>query len=173
MSNAAWFFAMSAVLASFACGGSTALPVDAFDGSADGIDAARDAPADLVVVGDALAKWQKLAVDNGVGPCPQKSCSSSWVVSPDGHIAKSRDGDAGVAQMTSSDLIELDSIVSSRAFLDGMTSGFVCEQPPTDVSVSLRLERDGASQTQPVTGCVFSGPSGNLPRRVNELVTKY
>jgi hypothetical protein len=75
--------------------------------------------------------------------------------------------------MTPTDLAELDSIVSSGPFLDGMTNGFVCDRPPTDVFVSLRLDRDGASQTQGVTGCVFSGPTGNLPRRVNELVTKY
>jgi hypothetical protein len=152
---------MSVVFASFACGGSTSLPVDPPDAGDDGrADAAR-------------TLWQKLTVANGFGPCPQKSCMSSWAVSPEGHIAKTREGDAGVVQMTPSDWIELDSIVSSRAFLDGMTNGFVCDQPPTDVSVSLRLDRDGASQTQAVTGCVFSGPSGNLPRRVNELVVKY
>jgi hypothetical protein len=54
-----------------------------------------------------------------------------------------------------------------------MAKGFVCDRPPTDVFVSLRLDRGGATQTQGVTGCVFSGPIGNLPRRVNELVTKY
>ena len=75
--------------------------------------------------------------------------------------------------MTPNDLAELDSSVSSRPLLDGMTNGFVCDRPPTDVFVSLRLDRAGASQTQGVTGCVFSGPMGNLPRRVNELVTKY
>lgn len=170
---------MAAVLLDFACGGSTSTP-DAVDGSVDGsvaadgvVDVARDAPGDLVV-GDALAKWQKLVLDNGSGPCPpQISCSSSWVVSPDGHIAKTIVGDAGVAQVTPADLVELDSIVSSGPFLDGMTNGFVCDRPPTDVFVSLRLDRDGASQTQGVTGCVFSGPTGNLPRRVNELVTQY
>ncbi|HMI88202.1 MAG TPA: hypothetical protein VK550_29155 [Polyangiaceae bacterium] len=165
MNKASECFAMSAVLLGFACGGSTGLPVDGVDASADA--SLADASP------DALVKWQKLAVDNGSGPCPQKSCSSSWVVSPDGHIAKTREGDAGAGQLTPSDLIELDSIVSSRAFLDGMTNGFVCNQPPTDVSVSLRLERDGTSQTQGVTGCVFSGPTGNLPRRISELVTKY
>ena len=78
-----------------------------------------------------------------------------------------------MAQMTSADLAELDAIVTSGPFLDGMANGFVCGQPPTDVFVSLRLERSGMTQTQGVTGCVFSGPVGNLPRRVNELVTKY
>ena len=94
-------------------------------------------------------------------------------MSPDGHIAKSRLGDAGVAQMTPADLSELDSIASSQAFVDGMTNGFICDQPPTDVFVSLRLDGAGVSQTQGVTGCVFTGPMGNLPRRVNDLVTKY
>jgi hypothetical protein len=69
--------------------------------------------------------------------------------------------------------LALDVIVSSAPFLEGMAKGFVCDRPPTDVFVSLRLDRDGATQTQGVTGCVFSGPTGNLPRRVNELVTKY
>jgi len=136
-------------------------------------DVAQDATGDLVV-GDARATWQKLELDNGSGPCPpQLSCSSSWVVSPDGHIAKISLGDAGAAQLTPTDLAELDSIVMSAPFLDGMANGFVCGQPPTDVFVRLRLDRDGTSQTQGVTGCVFSGPAGNLPRRVNELVTKY
>ena len=136
-------------------------------------DVAQDATRDLVV-GDARATWQKLGLDNGSGPCPpQLSCSSSWDVSPDGHIAKISLGDAGAAQMTPTDLAELDSIVTSAPFLDAMANGFVCGQPPTDVFVRLRLERDGTSQMQGVTGCIFSGPAGNLPRRVNELVTKY
>ena len=166
---------MAAVFFGVACGGSTSTPPDGVDGSADArgaFDVARDAIGDPVV-GDVLAKWQKLGVVKGSGPCPTASCSSSWDVSPDGHIAKSRLGDAGVAQMTPDDLSELDSIVSSQPFVDGMTNGFVCDQPPTDVFVSLRLDRAGVSQTQGVTGCVFSGPMGNLPRRVNDLVTKY
>jgi hypothetical protein len=203
MRKAAWFFPVATVLFAFACGGSTSTPTDTVDGSADGsahadgtldvaheptadvaheptADAAHDATPDAErdttgdLAGDARATWQRLGLDNGSGPCPpQLSCSSSWVVSPDGHIAKISLGDAGVAQMTPTDLAELDSIVSSAPFLDGMAKGFVCGQPPTDVFVRLLLERDGTSQTQGVTGCVFSGPAGNLPRRVNELVTKY
>jgi hypothetical protein len=179
MSYAPGFFVMTALLFGFACGGSTSTPPDAVDGTADAgvdangvLDAVGDSIGDLVV-DDVLAKWQRLGLVNGSGPCPTDSCSSSWDVSPDGHIAKTRLGDAGVAQMTPSDLSELDSIVSSKPFVDGMTNGFVCDRPPTDVFVSLRLDRDGTSRTQGVTGCVFSGPVGNLPRRVNELVTKY
>jgi hypothetical protein len=181
MSNVAGFFVMAALLFGVACGGSTSTPPGEFDGSPDGsvgaddsgaFDVARDPIGDLVV-GDVRAKWQKLGLVNGSGPCPTASCSSSWDVSPDGHIAKIRLGVAGVAQMGSADLSELDSIVSSQPFVDGMTKGFVCDQPPTDVGVSLRLDRDGVSQTQGVTGCVFTGPTGNLPRRVNDLVTKY
>ena len=181
------FFVAAAVLPGFACGGSTTNPADAAGGSGGGSsadsgpDVAHDAIEDVAqetagdpVVGDVLARWEKLGLDNGSGPCPpQISCSSSWAVSPDGHIERTRLGDAGVAQMTPTDLAELDSIVSSGPFLDGMTNGFVCDRPPTDVFVSLRLDRVGVSQTQGVTGCVFSGPMGNLPRRVNELVTKY
>jgi hypothetical protein len=169
------FFVTAALLFGVACGGSTSTPPDGVDGSADAngaFDVAHDAIGDLVV-GDVLAKWQELGLVKGSGPCPTNSCSSSWDVSPDGHIDKTPLGDAGVAQMTSADLNELDSIVSSQAFVDGMTNGFVCDQPPTDVFVSLRLDRVGVSRTQGVTGCVYSGPMGNLPRRVNDLVTKY
>ena len=175
MHNVARFFVVSAVPFAVACGGSTSTPPDGVDGSADtsgAFDVAHDAIGDLVV-GDVLAKWQKLGVVHGSGPCPTASCSSSWDVSPDGHIATTRLGDAGVAQMTQADLSELDSIVSSQPFVDGMTNRFVCDQPPSDVGVSLRLDRDGVSQTQNVTGCVYTGPMGNLPRRVNDLVTKY
>jgi hypothetical protein len=179
MGNGPGFFAMAAVVVGVACGGSTSTSTDAGDEGADGgsdASGALDAVDDVIVdvVGDVLAKWQRLGLDNGSGPCPpQMSCSSGWVVSPDGHIAKTRGGDAGAAQMTPSDLLALDAIVSSAPFLEGMAEGFVCDRPPTDVFVSLRLDRDGVTQTQGVTGCVFSGPVGNLPRRVNELVTKY
>jgi hypothetical protein len=179
MGNGPGFFAMAAVVVGVACGGSTSTSTDAGDEGADGgsdASGALDAVDDVIVdvVGDVLAKWQRLGLDNGSGPCPpQMSCSSGWVVSPDGHIAKTRGGDAGAAQMTPSDLLTLDAIVSSAPFLEGMAEGFVCDRPPTDVFVSLRLDRDGVTQTQGVTGCVFSGPVGNLPRRVNELVTKY
>jgi hypothetical protein len=179
------FFLHGAVLIGFSCGGSTS-PPDSADGALDAagtvdasidstggaIDAALDSSEDPAV-GDGLAAWQKLELVNAYGPCPTDSCSSSWVVSPDGHIAKTRLGDAGAAQMAPADLALLDSIVSSKPFLDGMSNGFVCDRPPTDVFVSLRLEREGVLQTQSVTGCVLSGPSGNLPRRVNELVTRY
>jgi hypothetical protein len=190
MRNLAGFFVTAATLLGVACGGTTA-PPDMVEGGADAstgadtstqpdvsadasgvLDVAPDAASDRGG-GDVLAKWQKLGLVRGSGPCPTDSCSSSWDVTPDGHIAKILLGDAGVAQMTSTDLVELDSIVSSKAFVDGMMSGFVCDAPPTDVFVSLRLERDGTSQTQGVTGCVYSGPPGNLPRRVNDLVTKY
>jgi len=143
--------------------------------TADGaLDTIEDTTPDPVV-GDALGGWQKLEVDNGTGPCPQGiSCSSSWVVTPDRHIARNRVGDAGVAQMAPSDLAELDSIVSSAPFVEGMTNGFVCDPSPLfDVFVAVRFDRDGASQIQGVTGCVLSGPPANLPRRVNDLVTKY
>jgi hypothetical protein len=176
MSDSAWLCALGAVLAGFACGGRTGTQPDAFDGSADAagaLDVVPEAAGDRIVA-DVLAKWQKLGLDTASGPCPpQATCSASWVVSPDGQIAKTRLVDAGFATMTTSDRVELDSIVSSAAFIDGMTKGFTCERPPTDVSVSLRLDRDGASHVQNVTGCVFNGPAGNLPRRVNELVTKY
>jgi hypothetical protein len=176
MNKAVGFDLVAFVLLGFACGGTTTPSDDPGDGGADAaraLDVTPDAVGDPIG-GDAPSTWQRLTLDNGSGPCPsQISCSSSWVVTPDGHMAVTRVGDAGAAQMMPSDLIELDSIVSSAPFLMGMTNGFVCDRPPTDVFVNLRLDRDGASPTQGVTGCVFSGPMGNLPRRVNELVTKY
>jgi hypothetical protein len=170
---------MAPALLCFACGGSTTSPPDPIDGSAGGgdagggvVDVAHD-KTEGAVRSDAPVNWQRIGLTNGFGPCPTDSCSSSWVVTPDGHIEKTRMGDAGVARMTPTDLTELDAIVTSGPFLDGMARGFVCDQPPTDVFVSLRLERHGVAQTQGVTGCVFAGPVGNLPRRVNELLTKY
>jgi hypothetical protein len=99
------------------------------------------------------------------------SCSSTWAVTPDGHVARTVFGDAGASQMTSSDFKQLDSILRSVPFIDGMTNGFVCDSPPTDIFVTLRLDRQGALKMQAVTGCVFTGPPGNLPRQVNDLVT--
>jgi len=82
-------------------------------------------------------------------------------------------GDAGTAQMTAADLMQLDGLVSSTAFAEGMAKGFVCDRPPTDISVSLRWMRNGLAQQQNVTGCTTTGPSGNLPRQVSDLLTKY
>ena len=180
MNNVSRLFAVTLAVIGSACGGGTTPPSDGMDATADGIaderatvDVASE-PTPDVTVGDVPAKWQRLGLDNGFGPCPpQVSCSSSWSVSPDGHIAKVITGDAGSVQMTSADLNELDTIITSAPFLAGMANGFVCDRPPTDVFISLRLEKDGGSQTQGVTGCVFSGPAGNLPRRVNEILTKY
>jgi hypothetical protein len=88
-------------------------------------------------------------------------------------MAKTHMGDAGAAQMTSTDLADLDGIVSSTAFVDGMAKGFTCDRPPTDISVNLRWTRNGLPQQQDVTGCTTTGPNGNLPRRVSDLLTKY
>jgi hypothetical protein len=176
MSNTARLHLAAALLVGFACGGAISVPSDMADASADAhgtLDGGRDTAQDRGS-GDALAGWQELELENGGGLCPpQISCSSSWTVTPDGHIAATRRGDAGVAQMSPTELAELDSIVSSAPFRNGMMNGFVCDRPPTDVFVSLRLDGDGASHTQGVTGCVFSGPAGNLPRKVNDLLSKY
>jgi hypothetical protein len=136
-------------------------------------DGSRDAESDSI--GDApIGVWRELTIFNGYGPCPPgSSCTSTWSVTPAGHVASTRLGEAGAGDMTPADLSELDSILSSASFVDAMTNGFVCNPPPTDIFVSFRLDFGSVSLRQDVTGCLFPPGIANAPHRVNDLVTKY
>jgi hypothetical protein len=136
-----------------------------------------DVQTDSTTDGDAetpVGPWRKLTITNAYGPCPpNRSCTSTWSVTPDGHVESNRLGDAGASQMTPADLSALDSILTSAAFVEGMKNGFSCGPPVTDVFASFQLEIGAASLRQDVESCIFPLTPTNPPRRVNDLVTKY
>jgi hypothetical protein len=118
--------------------------------------------------------WVRFQVNQGAGPCPtENGCSWEWVVSPDGAVATTKQGVSGQATMSSEDASALDAILTSAAFQASMQSGFTCDPPPTDIGYSFTLELAQATYQQDVTGCITTGPQGNLAQSAAELVTQY
>ncbi len=122
-------------------------------------------------VADAGAPWSTFTVNTGYGPCPGgQVCSSNWHVGRDGAIQAKKEGVDSTAQMTASDLQDLDVILQNTEFRRQMVEGFDCPMV-FDVFTSITLEAPTA-HTQPVTGCVLGGEKTPVARAV-ALVTKY
>ena len=114
--------------------------------------------------------WTEFTVSSSYGPCPQASCSSSWVLTPDGALRIDKEGVPSTARMSAEHLRELDAILRDPQFVRGMTTGFGC---PTvfDVSVAVTLVAP-EPRTQNVTGCVVGSQRTPVVRAV-ELVQTY
>ena len=118
--------------------------------------------------------FSSLTAHRGWGPCPPNMvCSESWELAQDGAMSVTKKGVTAAAQMSATDLTAVKALLKDQAFIDGITKGFVCNQPPTDIFLSLELKLSGAIHKQTVTGCVLSGPSGNTAAAMFKLLSAY
>jgi hypothetical protein len=116
--------------------------------------------------------WSRFEIVQGAGPCPPGgSCTWDWVVTPDGEVTSSKQGDAG-AQMIL-DPWRLRMALDGPEFRLGMQNGFQCDLPPTDVSVTFKVVIDGVSIQQDVTGCAISGPADNVAQALFDMLKNY
>ena len=118
--------------------------------------------------------WERLEVDQGAGPCPPAQvCQWTWSVTPDGTLLTVKEGVMATVQLDASDLADLVSLIDGPELRLGMRDGFPCDQPPTDVGVSMSLVLSGDTLEQDVTGCATTGPEGNVAGQVFSLLGKY
>jgi hypothetical protein len=118
--------------------------------------------------------WERLEIDQGAGPCPpEQVCQWTWSVTPDGTVSTMKEGVSATVQLDGSDLADLVSFIDGPELRLGMRDGFPCDQPPTDVGVSMSLVLSGDTLEQDVTGCATTGPEGNVAGQVFSLLRKY
>ncbi|MBM4362290.1 MAG: hypothetical protein FJ104_06390 [Deltaproteobacteria bacterium] len=112
-------------------------------------------------------EWLRVELLQGAGPCPPgEPCTWRWSVTPDGVREYDENGVAGTDRLDDLAMQELDRLIDGPELRPGLVSGFDCAPPPTDIGVTLRLELPGRTLERDVTGCVVSGPEGNIPARV-------
>jgi hypothetical protein len=118
--------------------------------------------------------WISLEFSRSVGPCPPgEVCEWTWTVQPNGDVATVAQGEPGQAQLTPGDLELVNGLSNGEQLRTGMADGFVCNEPPTDLYVSLRLELGAGSLEQDVTGCIVSGPENWPVNLLWDTVSAY
>jgi len=121
---------------------------------------------------DAGAPWSAFSVNTGYGPCPGgQVCASGWRVTHDGAIQANKEGVLSTAQMSQTDLSDLDAILQNVDFRRAMIEGFDCPMV-FDVFTTVTLEAPDV-QKQSVAGCVVGGSEKVPVARAVTLVTKY
>jgi hypothetical protein len=118
--------------------------------------------------------WTALEFISASGPCPTPGgCTSTWRLTPDGNVAISKEGTPSTATM---DAVALDSL---RAIIDGpelrrdLRDGFTCDQPPTDINWQVKLELATETLQRDATGCLTTGPDGNIARQAFDYFRNF
>jgi len=68
---------------------------------------------------------------------------------------------------------------SIRALIDGpefrrdLRDGLQCDQPPTDISWQVKLELPTETLQRDATGCLTTGPDGNIARQVFDYFKNF
>jgi hypothetical protein len=118
--------------------------------------------------------FQQLDIVEATGPCPPgETCSSSWTITPDGHVDFSKNGVIGSANLSTADRDLVLQEVDSPELRVGLRDGPTCDPPPTDVGVTFRLQLSTETLERDVTGCAISGPSGNVFELLFDLAQRY
>jgi hypothetical protein len=118
-------------------------------------------------------EWVSLEVQQGTGPCGAGDCSSTWTFTPDGSVVFSKRGTPGGATLDPVSLLELELLIDGRELRAGLRDGLPCEQPPTDIGVSIELTLDGETLDRSVTECAIAGPEGNIAQRIYQIALMY
>ncbi|HVU00643.1 MAG TPA: hypothetical protein VHE30_02795 [Polyangiaceae bacterium] len=115
-----------------------------------------------------------IEVQVGSGPCPPgNTCSSWWKITADGGLAAMKSGEPISSQISAGDLAEITYLVNGPELRNALEKGIACDQPPTDVGETIILTLSSGELQRDVTGCVFSGPSGNVFQQVDAIVKRY
>jgi hypothetical protein len=118
--------------------------------------------------------WTALEFDQGSGPCPPgQDCTATWRLTPDGHLAMSKFGTVSSATVDSLLLDAIVGIIDGPDLRSSLRDGFTCDPPPTDVGWSMKLELSTGPLQNDVTGCLTTGPDGNLAKQVFDYLKNY
>ena len=126
------------------------------------------------------ATWLSFAVDHrqrGVmspPACHAGEGCSLWKITPDARVIVSHDGVETTSTLSAEDFSTIDQILRTRAFRQDEKDGFHCSPRPAGVpTIALAFEYRNSTIANEVTGCVLSGPPGNVPQRLNQIVQRY
>jgi hypothetical protein len=119
--------------------------------------------------------WQNLQIDSGVeGFCaPDDNCFQRWTITPDGQIDYDKFGVTGTATLSEEHRTTLERAIDGPELRVAMRDGIECDPPPLDVGVIVTLVLDGQTFERDVTGCVESGPEGNVFWWLFQIATSY
>jgi hypothetical protein len=94
-------------------------------------------------------------------------------VTPDGQITTDKQGVLAQAWMSEDDRAMLADLIATVAFAEQMKNGFICDPPPTDIWYGFGLGLSGLAFQQDVTGCLTTGPPGNIAENMARIVMAY
>jgi hypothetical protein len=118
--------------------------------------------------------WTALEFTQASGPCPTPGgCTSTWRLTPDGSLAMSKDGTPSTATVDAADLTAIVAFINGPELRPALRDGFQCDPPPTDVGWQVKLELSTQTLQQDATGCLTTGPAGNIAQQVFDYVKKY
>jgi hypothetical protein len=119
-------------------------------------------------------QWTALEFTQASGPCPTPDgCTSTWRLTPDGHLAMTKSGTPSTATVDAGQLETIVMFIDGPELRRSLRDGFQCDQPPTDVGWQLKLELSTETLQKDVTGCLTTGPSGNIPQQVFDYIKNY
>jgi hypothetical protein len=119
-------------------------------------------------------QWTALEFTKASGPCPTPGgCTSTWRLTPDGHLAMSKDGTPSTATVDAGQLETIVMFIDGPELRPALRDGFQCDQPPTDVGWQVKLELSTQTLQQDATGCLTTGPAGNIAQQVFDYIKNY
>jgi hypothetical protein len=119
-------------------------------------------------------QWTALEFTQASGPCPTPGgCTSTWRLTPDGNLAISRNGTPSTATVDASQLQTIVGFIDGPDLRRALRDGLQCDQPPTDVGWQLKLELGAQTLQQDATGCMTTGPTGNIAQQIFDYIKNY
>jgi hypothetical protein len=119
--------------------------------------------------------WTQLEVQrvDGFSSCPTIPCASNWRIGADGGVMASRQGQPVTSALSVEDLDRLRLIADGPELRTALRDGITCGPSSTETNITIRLEFGSETLERVATGCVTSGPTGNVFERLYKLVERY
>jgi hypothetical protein len=119
--------------------------------------------------------WTQLEVQTieGFGSCPTFPCASYWRIGADGGVMASRNGQPVTSMLSVEDLDRLRLIADGPELRTALRDGIACGPGSTEHNFTFRLVFGSETLEREATGCVVSGPAGNVFERLYNLVKEY
>jgi hypothetical protein len=123
--------------------------------------------------------WVSLSIEQSSGSasstppkCSKGSSCTLWTLTPDGSVVITRSGVIHHATLSAADLKAVETILQSLAFRQTVLDGFSsCDPAPAGTTVSMTLTYTTLELGKDVTGCVKTGPTGNDPQRLFQVLS--
>ncbi len=127
------------------------------------------------------AAWQSFSLDQQPGAsgfstppsCTAGTSCTLWTVTPDARVAVTDAQGTHQAMLSASDFATVDGILRSVSFRQDVQTGFNCDPSPGGQVISFEEMRGSGTEGMDVSGCVLTGPSGNGPQALYDILKAY